>query len=214
MDSQMPVPAAVRHHITADDKLWASLVSLFISPPLVWAVWVFSIALSFTPQPAAALFFGTVYALTVCLLPMLFIARRVRAGKISDLHMRESHERYAPYSLAIIAAAFTGLVFAHFGAHPVLLTITLVSIVELSLMLLGTFFNHISLHAMAMTSIASATTILYGFSQSLIFIPFILLVVLARLALKRHTPVQIMIGVLIGALTPLAVVAALPLIVR
>ena len=108
---------------------------------------------------------------------------------------------------------FTEMIFLRFGAHPILVILTLVSIVELTLMLLGTFFNHISLHAMAMTSMISATAILFGFSQSLIFIPLILVVVLARLVLRRHTPVQIMAGVLIGALTPFAVIAALALII-
>ncbi len=213
MDIRAPIPAIVRQHIETDDKLWAHIVSLLISPPIVWGIWTFLIALSVTPSRIAALFYGSIFTLMVCLLPILFVACMVKLGKIGDLHMRESRERYIPYLIAIIAAMFTEMIFLRFGAHPILVILTLVSIVELTLMLLGTFFNHISLHAMAMTSMISATAILFGFSQSLIFIPLILVVVLARLVLRRHTPVQIMAGVLIGALTPFAVIAALAQII-
>lgn len=213
MDIRVSIPAVVRQHIETDDKLWAHIVSLLISPPIVWGIWTFLIALSVTPSRIAALLYGSIFTLMVCLLPILFVACMVKLGKIGDLHMRESRERYIPYLIAIIAAIFTEIIFLRFGAHPILVILTLVSIVELTLMLLGTFFNHISLHAMAMTSMISATAILFGFSQSLIFIPLILVVVLARLVLRRHTPVQIMAGVLIGALTPFAVIAALAQII-
>lgn len=213
MDIRAPIPAVVRQHIETDDKLWAHIVSLLISPPIVWGVWTFLIALSVTPSRIAALLYASIFTLMVCLLPILFVACMVKLGKIGDLHMRESRERYIPYLIAIIAAIFTEMIFLRFGAHPILVILTLVSIVELTLMLVGTFFNHISLHAMAMTSMISATAILFGFSQSLIFIPLILVVVLARLVLRRHTPVQIMAGVLIGVLTPFAVIAALALII-
>ena len=211
MDIRVPIPAVVRRHAETNDKLWAHIVSLFISPPIVWGIWVFWIALSVTPSRIAALLYASIFTLMICILPILFVACMVKLGKIGDLHMRESRERYIPYLLAIIAGIVTEIVFLQFGAHPILVIITLVSIVELTLMLLGTFFNHISLHAMAMTSMISATAILFGFSQSLIFIPVLLAVVLARLVLNRHTPVQIIAGILIGALTPFAVIAALAL---
>ena len=66
---------------------------------------------------------------------------------------------------------------------------------------------------MAMASVIAATTIIFGFQRCLIFIPVLLLVVVARLTLKRHTPLQIVAGALIGTLTPLVVVAALPLFI-
>ena len=212
MDIRAAVPAALRHHAETNDKLWAHLVSLVISPPVVWGIWAFLIALSATPSRIAALVYAAIFTFMVCILPILFVACMVKLGRIGDLHMRESRERYIPYLIAIIGGILTEIIFLQSGAHPVLLIVTLVSIVELTLMLLGTFFIHISLHAMAMSSIISATAILFGFSQSLMLMPVILAVVLARLVLGRHTPLQIMAGILIGALTPFAVIATLPLV--
>ena len=50
---------------------------------------------------------------------------------------------------------------------------------------------------------------MYSFNQSLVFVPALLLVILARLVLQRHTAIQVLLGVLIGVLTPLAVVLLL-----
>lgn len=211
IDIRIPLPAALRHQVEAGDKLWAHFISLLISPPVVWAIWILLVAQQFSKSRFEAIFFASLFALTICILPMAFIAYMVRTGRISDMHMRHSHERYIPYSIAIAGCLFTELVYLWFDAHPVLIVVTLVTIAELSIMLIGTFFSHISLHAMAMTSILSATTIIYGFDRSLLFLPVLLLVILARLVLKRHTVWQIGLGALIGALTPIAVIAVISL---
>ena len=87
--------------------------------------------------------------------------------------------------------------------------LTLVTIVELAIMLIGTLFIHISFHAAGMASVISATALIYGLSAGLAFLPVLLLVALARLVLRRHTPAQIVVGAVIGVLTPLGAVAAL-----
>ena len=64
---------------------------------------------------------------------MLFVAYKVRSGKISDMHMPLSRERYIPYSIAILAGfASVGLIMFNFDADPTLQVVTLVSIVELT----------------------------------------------------------------------------------
>ncbi len=205
------MPAALRHQVEAGDKLWAHLISLFISPPVIWAIWMLLIARQFSSSAFEATFFASLFALTICVLPMAFVAYMVKTGRISDMHMRYSHERYIPYSIAIVGCLLTELLYLRFGADPVLVVVALVTIIELTIILIGTFFSHISLHAMAMTSIISATTIIYGFNKSLIFLPALLLVILARLALRRHTLGQIIAGLLIGLFTPFAVIAGLAL---
>ena len=209
MDIRAAMPSALRHHVAEEEQLWAQMVSLVISPPVVWAVWVVMIALRYIRDPLEALAYAAVFALSVCILPICFIAYMVRIGKIGDLLMRRSQERYLPYSVAIVGNIVAGGVYLAFGAHAALLLVALVSLIELTIMLLGTFICHISLHAMAMASVIAATAIMYSFGESLAFLPLLLLVALARLVLKRHTPLQILLGALIGALTPLAVVALL-----
>ena len=209
MDIRLPLPAALRHRVESQEYLWAYLSSLLLSPPVVWAIWVYAIAWTSNADPRPDLQFASLFAFAVCAAPILFVTCMVRTGRISDLNMRESRERYIPYSIAIIGGLCCIVVFSQVGADPVLYVVTLVTIVELALMLVGTLFIHISFHAAGMASIISATTLMFGFKHGLVFLPVLLLVVLARLVLGRHTPAQIMLGTLIGALTPLAVVAAL-----
>ena len=209
MDIRLPLPAALRHRVQSEDKLWAHLVSLIVSPPVVWTIWVYAVSLPSAKNLSTALLFASLFALSICIAPMLFVAYMVRIGKIGDMHMRESRERFIPYLIAIVLGVISEFIFLRLDADPIFLMVTLVSIVELTLILLGTFYIHISLHAMAMSSIISATVIMFGLNQSLVFVPVLLLVVLARLVLKRHTAAQVLIGVLIGVLTPLAVVALL-----
>lgn len=213
MDIRLPLPAALRQRVQSESHLWAHVVSLVISPPLVWTLWVLAATVPPASDRGAALLFAGLFALAVCILPMCFVAYMVRIGKIGDMHMRHSNERFVPYSIAIVAGALNLLIALHYNASPVIVLITLVGIIELAIILLGTFFSHISLHAMATTSIVSATAIVYGLDAALVYVPLLLLVVLARLVLKRHTPPQIMQGTLIGLLTPLAVVAAVGLLV-
>ena len=209
MDIRLPLPAALRHRVRPEGKLWAHFVSLIVSPPVVWTVWVYSVSLPSAANRGTALLHASLFALSICILPMLFVAYMVRIGKIGDLHMRQSRERFIPYTIAIVLGSISGFIFLRLEADPIYWIVTLVSIVELTIILFGTFFVHISLHAMAMASIVSATALMYGFVQSLVFVPLLLLVALARLVLKRHTSLQVLIGVLIGLLAPLGVVALL-----
>lgn len=206
MDIRIPLPEMIRHQIESTDHLWAKVVSNIISPPVVWAVWVYPIALTYSTSNSLAIFHASIFTVLVCIMPMIYVAYMVKIGKIGDLHMRESRERYIPYAMSIVAGVVAGLILSALGAHQMLLLLTIITVVQLTLMLLATFLNHISAHAMAISSVTAATAIIYGFSSSMVFIPVIMLVALARLVLDRHTPMQILMGTLVGTITPFAVI--------
>lgn len=209
MHIRLPLPAALRQRAQAEPYFWAYVVSTLFSPPVLWALWVICLALSREARRAETITFAALFVLCICVAPMLYVAWQVRRGAISDMHMRYSHERTVPYAIAIAAGLMLQACLHYFDADLILQLVTLVSIVELTIMLIGTFFIHISLHTMAMSSIISANALIFGLSQSLVFVPLLMLVALARLLLKRHTASQILVGECIGLLTPLAVVAAL-----
>ena len=213
MDIRVPIPSIVQHYTQSDETLWARIVSSVFNPPLVWAVMIYPIALAVSPSETDGFVNATIFATFVCWIPSLFVVLMVKLGKIGDLHMRESHERYIPYAISIVGGMIAGLVLNHLQAHPILLILTLVTVVQLSLMLTGTFFDHISTHAMAIASVTSATALVFGLRTGFAFIPLVLLVVLARLVLNRHTPFQIMVGTLIGGLTPFLVIPIVALII-
>lgn len=211
MDIRVPIPSIVQHYTQSDETLWARIVSLVFNPPLVWAVMIYPIALAVSSTQNDAFVHATIFATFVCWIPSLFVLLMVKIGKIGDVHMRESHERYVPYAISIVGGTIAGLILNHLRAHPIMLILTLVTIVQLTLMLVGTFFDHISTHAMAVASVTSATALVFGLKIGFAFLPLVLLVVLARLVLDRHTPLQIMVGTLIGGLTPFLVIPAVQL---
>lgn len=213
MHIRLPLPAALRHRVESEEYAWAFFTSLLLSPPVVWAFWIFAIAWIYSADRRQNLLFASLFAFVVCAAPILFVSLMVRNGRIGDLHMRESRERYIPYSIAIVGGLICTLTFGHIGVDPVFYLVTLVTIVELALMLIGTVFIHISFHAAGMASVISATTLMFGLDKGLLFLPLLLLVVLARLVLGRHTPAQIIVGALIGLLTPLSVIAAIGLLI-
>jgi len=211
MDIRVPMPSIIQHYTQSDETLWARIISLIFNPPLVWAVMIYPIALKVAAVQSDAIIHASIFATFVCLIPSLFVLVMVKMGKIGDIHMRESHERYVPYAISIVGGMIAGLILNHLNAHPILLILTLVTCVQLTLMLLGTFFDHISTHAMGIASVTSATTLVFGIQTGMVFIPLTLLVVLARLVLKRHTNFQIMVGTIIGGLTPYLVIPVLAL---
>lgn len=212
MDIRVPFATVVQHYAESDETLWARLVSFVLSPPIVWAVGVFPIAVNVSDTARHGVVYASIFTAIVCVMPMAFVAYMVKIGKIGDLHMRESHERYIPYSLSIIGAMITGLMFIQLRAPAVLLILIVVTVVQLFFMLVGTFIDHISFHAMAITSVTSAVAIIFSVSLSMYFVPVILLVVLARLVLLRHTPLQLVAGSLIGILTPFLVIFLMNLV--
>ena len=214
MDTRLSLPAALRHRVESEEHLWATVASLLLCPPMVWAAWVFAIAWTASAdQRQADLRFAALFVAAVCAAPIFFVTFMVHNGRISDVNLRESRERYIPYSIAIIGGLGCLAAYPQFNASPVLRVVTLVTVVKLALMLVGTLFAHISFHAAGMASVISATALIFGLDQGLLFLPLLLLVALARLVLGRHTRAQILIGTLIGLLTPLGAVAALAFLI-
>ena len=203
MHIRLPVPAALRHRVESEEHAWAYITSHLLSPPVVWAVWIYAIAWTYSADRHQNLFFASLFAVAVCAAPILFVSLMVRNGRIGDLHMRESRERFIPYSIAIIGGLICAFAFSHLGADPIFYLVTLATIVELALMLVGTVFIHVSFHAAGMASLGNG----------LVFLPLLLLVVLARLVLQRHTPAQIILGALIGVLAPLGTVAFIAMLI-
>lgn len=211
MDIRVPIPSIIQHYTQSDETLWARIVSLVFNPPLIWTIMIYPIAFRASLSQTEAIIHASIFATFVCWIPSLFVLLMVKLGKIGDIHMRESHERYIPYAISIVGAILAGLILNHLQASPILLILTLVTFVQLTLMLVGTFFDHISTHAMGISSVTSATSLVFGVQTGAVFIPLILLVVLARLVLKRHNTFQVMVGTLIGGLVPFLVIPVVAL---
>lgn len=200
--SSIATPQAEKYEFS-----WARLVSDVMSPPVVWSVLVFPLALHGTQAQMSAVATATLYGFIACWLPVIFIAWMVKRGKITDIHMRLRRQRILPFGVSITCSAgAVGLLWA-LKASLVLITFSVAALVGLIVMAFVTFFWQISIHAMSITSAVTVTALVFGSTAALWLAPLIPLVATARLKLHRHTPLQLLGGGLVGALIPYLVFA-------
>ncbi|MCB9450351.1 MAG: hypothetical protein H6672_02870 [Anaerolineaceae bacterium] len=188
--------------------LWARLISNVFSPPVVWAVMAFPIALRDAPTQGQAILWGVVYTALVCVFPLAYIAWMVHRGKITDIHMKLRKDRLRPFLVSIVCTAIAWWILRLLGAPPVVPQFALFSLVQLTVMAVITLVWQISMHAMSISCAVVAIALLFGLAPALVATPLIPLVGAARLKLHRHTPAQVIAGVVLGALIPVLLFAA------
>lgn len=188
-------------------RRWARLVSNLLSPPLVWAVLVFTIAFHVTANRTLALTYALVYGVMICLLPILYIAWMVRRGKISDIHMKERRERIIPFIVSVVCSSLAWVALRLMNAPDILPLVAAVTLIQLSIMAVITLFWQISMHAMGITVAVVAMGVVFGGGAALATSPLVPIVAAARLSLRRHTLAQVVAGALLGVLIPLLVVS-------
>ncbi len=191
------------------DWSWARLVSNLLSPPMVWAALAFPIAFREAESQTQALMWAVVYGVMVCLLPVLYIAVMVWRGKISDMHMRHRRERMIPFMVSLVCTTIAWWTLRFMGAPSVLPVLAIFTLVQIAIMTAITFVWQISMHTMTIGGAAMAIAVIFGTSVGMLFVPIAVLVSAARLKLKRHTPAQIIAGVLVGALVPALVLVVM-----
>jgi len=89
------------------------------------------------------------------------------------------------------------------GAPSVMPLFVLFCLIQLAIMTVITLVWQISIHAVSITGATVATGALFGTIPALFTIPLIFIVGAARLKLKRHTPAQVVVGSVVGAVIPI-----------
>lgn len=190
--------------ITAKYPLsWARLISDILSPPVVWAVLAFPIALRDADSDEQAIQWAVVYGILVCVLPIIYIGWMVRRGSITDIHMQVRKQRILPFLVSMACTGMAWGVLRLMGAPALVPQLAIFTMVQLGLMLAITLVWQISMHAMSITGAVVAAGALFGPTPALVLFPLIPIVGAARLKLRRHTPAQVAAGMVLGALVPL-----------
>lgn len=189
----------VHHRIGAVKA--ARLFSNIVSPPVMFAV--LGLAFSLRELPFWPGFgYAAAYGLMVSLAPILVILYLLKTGHIAELHMSNTRERHIPYLSAIVCTGLAYLLFVTLNAPELLRCLTLFNIIELIVLSIINFFFLISIHATGIMAVFVLVGLVYGWTLAVVAVlPFVLLVCYVRLYLKRHTPAQIIAGLLLGALS-------------
>lgn len=175
----------------------ARLFSDIFSPPSAFAIFGFIIAWSKMPfwrGTLHAVIFGSLSSL----LPLGYILVRMKKGEINDIHLGTADDRKIPYILGVIGAVIAYGVLRMMGTSAYFLNYTLINIIGLAL--LGIINNRwlISAHTSTITAITTYSGFAFSLNVALALTPLVLLTIIIRYYLKRHTINELAWGVLIG----------------
>lgn len=198
----------IKHYFRSEEMGWPRLVSDILSPPVVWGLLALPIAFRDAPSRGQALLWAAVYITIVCIVPIVYIATRVRQGKITDIHMKLREQRMRPLLVSLACTAVAWWTLRFMGAPPVVPLLAISSFIQLALITLITTVWQISLHAMSITGAAITSAMLFGALPALLLTPLVVLVAVARMKLKRHTFGQIMGGAALGLIVPFVLITA------
>lgn len=196
------------HH--AHDRIGAvrlaRLFSNIVSPPVMFALVGLALALHELPL-WPGLGFAAAYGFLVSLAPILIIVYLLKTGRIAELHMSNTRERHIPYLSAVFFAGLTFLLFSALKAPELLRCLTVFNIIELAALGIINIFFLISIHATGIMATFILIGLTFGWPIALIVVfPFVIAVCYVRLYLGRHTPFQLITGLLLGAATVLLLV--------
>ncbi|WP_097327138.1 phosphatase PAP2 family protein [Paractinoplanes atraurantiacus] len=147
-----------------------------------------------------AVAYGLVATAAASVLPVLYILRGVRKGKLSDKHVVVHSQRRVPLLVILLSTALGTAALALAGAPRELLALIASMVAALLVAVPVTVFARwgISLHALVAAGAVAALTVIYGPAVT----PAWLLVVAvgwARVRLKEHTLAQVLAGAAVGA---------------
>jgi len=200
MDSAIP-SKPIQLDSAWDERL-AKWVSDLLSPPLM-ALSGILIATWQIRDPNAWLWAGYYLSMTV-LLPVVYILWKVHRGEITDFHIRRREQRIRPMALTLASATFAWATMWLGGAPTALIVFGGMGIFQIAFFLMVTFSWKISGHGVAISSLAMLVWSIYGGAASLAMLA-IPLVAWARIRLRRHTPLQTLVGSITGILFMLSV---------
>ncbi|MCP4358109.1 MAG: phosphatase PAP2 family protein [Chloroflexi bacterium] len=176
----------------------ARLFSNIVSPPVMFAV--LGVAFGLYEDPSLIGFgWAAVYGLLVSLAPILVVLYFLKTGRIKELHMTNKGERHLPYLSAVFFALLALVIITYFNGPELLRCLTIFNAIELTA--LGVINTRwlISLHSTGIMATFLLVGLVFGWTAAIILIlPFVFAVCFVRLYLNRHTPAQVIAGLLLG----------------
>ena len=137
------------------------------------------------------------YSVAAIAVPVSYIIWRIRLGKLTDFHMRLREQRVVPMVVIIACVAITWVVMLAGGAPDLLLIALGIASLLAFFLTLITLRWKISVHSCVNTAVWLTAWGMFGLFGWLAVV-VVLLVVWARVRVRRHTIMQTLAGVVIG----------------
>lgn len=152
-----------------------------------------------------------VFLLNLVFLPVLSVVWLEKKSFVSDLDLKDKHERITFLGLMVLVSIVNFLNSKILGAPKVIQVLNLTVLLLIFTMNLITFIWKISGHMLVLTSMVTIAYFLRG--NEALWIYFILpFVAVHRIYFKHHTLAQVIAGFLLGLLLPILVIGFLGLV--
>jgi len=169
-------------------------------PPIIVTGLLIALAMTSNAGPGRGLLWGLLASLFVSAIPYTFIVVSVRRGKLSDRMLTNRRQRHIPNLCAISSAILGWIILAVADAPAPVVAFTASAILSQVVVSLTALVWKMSLHLSTAGGIASLVAILAGPWTLLVSLPLVALIAASRLILREHTPAQVIVGAVVGAI--------------
>nr|WP_172890873.1 phosphoesterase PA-phosphatase [Actinoplanes derwentensis] len=180
------------------DRL-ATVVSEVLAPAVLVAALLLIVGWHAGDTPGVSRWWGLPGALFAAVIPLGYVLHGVRNGRLTNHHIPERAARRIPLLFGTASLIAGLLLMLALGAPREILALLTAGGVGLAAFALVTHWWKMSIHAGVAAGTVAALTAVYGY-PALLGAPLVLLGCWARVRLTAHTPAQVVVGTLVGAL--------------
>lgn len=182
--------------MTADRA--ARIASEIFAPAVLVAGLMLLVGWHAGAAPGVSRWWGLPGALFAAGIPLAYVLRGVRTGRLTDHHIPEREHRRVPLLFGIASVTVGLVALIVLGAPREVLALLAAGGTGLLVFTAVTHWWKMSIHAGVAAGTAATLTALYG-PAGLLSLPLVLLACWARIRLSAHTPAQVVAGALVGA---------------
>jgi hypothetical protein len=180
------------------DRL-ARLASEVFAPAVLVAALMLVVGRHAGDEPGVSRWWGLPGAVFAAGIPLVYVLRNVRRGRLTNHHIPEREDRRKPLLFGLASVAVGLLALIVLGAPRDVIALLAAGGTGLLIFTVVTHWWKMSIHAGVAAGTVTTLVALYG-PVALIGVPFALLACWARIRLSAHTPAQVVAGALVGAL--------------
>jgi hypothetical protein len=177
----------------------AVVVSEVLAPAVLVAVLLLTVGWHAGDTPGVSRWWGLPGALFAAVIPLGYVLHGVRKGRLTNHHIPERAARRVPLLFGTASLVAGLLLLLALGAPREVLALLTTGGVGLAIFALVTHWWKMSIHAGVASGTVAALTVIYG-GIALLGVPLVLLGCWARVRLTAHTPAQVVVGAMVGAL--------------
>jgi hypothetical protein len=174
-------------------------VSEVLGPAVLVAVLMLAVGWHAGAAPGVSRWWGLPGALFAAGIPLAYVLRAVRQGRLTNHHIPEREQRRGPLLFGIGSVVIGLAALILLGAPRDILALLAAGGVGLLVYALVTHWWKMSIHAGVVAGSVTTLVAVYG-PIALAGMPLVVLAAWARVRLSAHTGAQVVVGAIVGAL--------------